>query len=765
MRFPLPRTAFLLALAAVALGVVPPGGTEKELEESLRVVDRTIGSGKAKKAKELLLATLDAHRDDAFVLYHLSEIEGALRRAAFWSTNAKPDPKSLVSGELISWSASSGEIKLRYALKPEKGTKSEKGGSPPAEKAATSPPEKGGGSPQGEGETKKKGIASHPEFADFHQTDRFSIHPLTFDGPFTVEVKGSSWPELTGEGRLPTILVCTDWNRSTAIQYGLFSSSGICVPSQLSQYDGEDVSKLDQSMPTGTAGAEYDAKVVVAATTVTAFLDDKRVLSAPRSGPIDGRFAFANFKGVREVLVTGKVTASWLMNVVDEAVQKRWAEFEKTYKVGDDLPAWLRDRAHAGVKPEDASETFPDAANEKGRAQIVQFAKLVEGNASSALEMAEKGTPGDLSEGSWSYLRSVALLRLGRREEALEACSKACSLEPRMFPARRMRMALESSRKTVREQIEDGRLLVADFPKEPASYVDLAAFLLRAGDAGEARSLVRGAIDGGVPPVTLEATEELVSRAIRGPDWTKSLEYRSEHYVVSSDISERLCSEAALLLEKYYTKFDLHLRHVAPKQRKHILRVYLFSGRAGYEAYTKVLNGKELKNTAGMYSPVVKQLLIWNLPNHESILETIRHEGFHQYLDDLAEDPPRWFNEGLATYYEGSKLVKGRWSDGDIRAEYVDVLRKKPLVPLAPFLRLQAAEFMDEKNVALDYAESWAFVHFLLSTGAENRKLFDRLFDALVAGARARAAVDEVFTEAVTTRLDADFAAYVRGLH
>jgi hypothetical protein len=239
----------------------------------------------------------------------------------------------------------------------------------------------------------------------------------------------------------------------------------------------------------------------------------------------------------------------------------------------------------------------------------------------------------------------------------------------------------------------------------------------------------------------------------------------SEHYDVCSDISERLCSDAALLLEKFYTKFDLHLRHVAPKQRKHVLRVYLFSGRAGYEAYTKVLNGKELKNTAGMYSPVVKQLLIWNLPDHESILETIRHEGFHQYLDDLAEDPPHWFNEGLATYYEGSKLVKGRWSDGDIRAEYVAVLKKQPLVPLAQFLRAPASEFMNEKTVSLNYAESWAFVHFLMSTGAENRKLVDRMMDALVGGARAGAAVDQVFPEAVTTRLDPDFADYVRGLH
>ncbi len=759
MRFPLPRTAFPLALAAVALGVVPPGGTEKEFEESLRVVDRTIGSGKAKKAKELLLSTLEAHRDDAFVLYHLSEIEDSLRRAAFWSVNTKPEPKTLVSGELLSWSATSGEIKLRYTLKPEKA------GSSKSEKSATAPTTRGGDPKPDESVAKKK--PSHAEFADFELQNRFSVHPLTFDGPFTVEVKGTSWPELTKEGRVPVILVCAEWNRAIGVQYGLFSSSGVTVPSQILQIEGEDLTKLDVASATGTAGAEYDAKVVVSAANVTAFLDDKRVLSAPRSGPIDGRFAYANFRGVREILVSGKVTPSWLMNVVDESIQKRWAEFDKTYKAADDLPSWLRDRAWAGVQPDgDPDDALPDEKTEKGRAQLVEFAKLLkEQKWDSVLERTEKAPPDELSEGSRAYLRAIALLRLGRQAEALEACTKACSLEPRLLPARRLCMVLEFPQKTVHDQIEVGRALVADFPKDPGPYVELATLLLRSGDPEQARALVRGAIDGGVPAGTLEDTEELVSRALHGPDWTKTFEYKSEHYDVCSDISERLCSDAALLLEKFYTKFDLHLRHVAPKHRKNILRVYLFSGRAGYEAYTKVLTGQESKNTAGMYSSVVKQLLIWNLPNHESILETIRHEGFHQYLDDLVEDAPKWFNEGLATYYEGSKLVKGRWSDGDLRPEYVDVLKKKALVPLGKFLRLPGREFMDDKGIDLSYAESWAFVHYLLSSGPENKKLFDRMFDALAGGARARAAVDQVFPEDVTTRLDADFASYVRGLH
>jgi hypothetical protein len=216
------------------------------------------------------------------------------------------------------------------------------------------------------------------------------------------------------------------------------------VRAELLQIEGEDVTKLDQAMPTCVPGAEYVAKVVVATSTVTAYLDDKRILSAPRSGPIDGRFAFGNFRGVREVVITGKVTPSWLMNVVDEAIQQRWSAFEKTYKAADDLPAWLRERAWSGVQPEsDSEDVLPDEKSDKGRAHLEQFAKLLrEGKSGPALELAEKAPAGELSEGSRAFLRAVALRRLGRRDEALEACAKACSLEPRCLPARRLRIAL-----------------------------------------------------------------------------------------------------------------------------------------------------------------------------------------------------------------------------------------------------------------------------------------------------------------------------------
>jgi hypothetical protein len=304
---------------------------------------------------------------------------------------------------------------------------------------------------------------------------------------------------------------------------------------------------------------------------------------------------------------------------------------------------------------------------------------------------------------------------------------------------------------------------VSDFPKESGPYVDLANLQLLAGRPEDAQALVRGAIDSGVPAATLAEAQHLVTRALRGPLWAKPFEYKSEHYTVSSDMNQRICFDAATLLEKFYTKFDLHLRHV-PAQEKRVFRVFLFSGRAGYDAYTRDLIGEEKKNTAGLYSGIVKQLLIWNLPDLDQMMRTVRHEGFHQYLDRLTGDAPVWLNEGLAEYYEGSKLVKGAWSDGEIQGGHLETLSKKGLVPLAEFVHVRPGAFYSEKNMELCYAQAWAFVHFLMSSGPENKKVLDQLLDLVISGTKQADAIDRVFTAATLARMEQEFTSYLRKL-
>jgi hypothetical protein len=222
--------------------------------------------------------------------------------------------------------------------------------------------------------------------------------------------------------------------------------------------------------------------------------------------------------------------------------------------------------------------------------------------------------------------------------------------------------------------------------------------------------------------------------------------------------------KAATLLEKFYRKYNARLQRIAGAAKKRMFRVFLFSGAEGYNAYMEDLIGGRVPHTNGLYSGTTKQLLIWNLPDTENMLRTIRHEGFHQYLDQVVADAPMWMNEGMAEYFEGSKLVKGSWSDGEMNEDRIETLRDEELTPLKQFLWMPQGAFMDEDRVSMNYAQAWVFVHFLMHGGGDNKKRFEKLFDALVAGESSNDAVDKAFGDADLKQLDGEFSAYVQGL-
>ena len=98
--------------------------------------------------------------------------------------------------------------------------------------------------------------------------------------------------------------------------------------------------------------------------------------------------------------------------------------------------------------------------------------------------------------------------------------------------------------------------------------------------------------------------------------------------------------------------------------------------------------------------------------------EDLRHEVTHGYLHSVVPNIPIWLDEGLAEYFE---LPRG--SDG-VHQQHVffltEIARKKDWQP-----SLQRLESMsnDTELTQSDYAESWLWVHFLLESKPEYRKL------------------------------------------
>jgi len=146
---------------------------------------------------------------------------------------------------------------------------------------------------------------------------------------------------------------------------------------------------------------------------------------------------------------------------------------------------------------------------------------------------------------------------------------------------------------------------------------------------------------------------------------------------------------------------------------------------------------------------------------------TVRHEGFHQYLHRLMEDPPRWLDEGLAQYHEIARREKGKWIVGQRHPEISKSLKYMGLIwiPLDRFLCMGDTEFMkDQLAASINYIQSWAFVHFLMHSTEENRLLFMKLFEILQRDIPTREALHEVFGDIDLSKLQIEFERHVRSL-
>jgi hypothetical protein len=190
--------------------------------------------------------------------------------------------------------------------------------------------------------------------------------------------------------------------------------------------------------------------------------------------------------------------------------------------------------------------------------------------------------------------------------------------------------------------------------------------------------------------------------------------------------------------------------------------VYLFSGESGYQDYNSQILGAAVPHSAGLYSPVLKQLLIWNLPKREAMVQTIRHEGFHQFLDRVMLDPPVWLNEGMAEFWETAKVESGKLVGGQPRSNHVaTLLRSKKAIPkLKDFVHGSRADFY--RHAQQRYAQGWALVHFLRKGPAHAQKIFASLWETLRSGeGSTKAALDKAFAGVDWDKLDAEWWQWV----
>jgi len=706
--------------------------TVEEFTAGLDKVDARIASGRWKSAHKELEKLLVAHEGHDYVRVRKIEIENRRANIDFGLHYKPPKIQDLVSGK-ISYSASSGKIKLRYT--------------PPSMADFDSYA------------MDKDGDADRLEKKQY-------VHPAIFNGPYSITIKGSKYPVEAGRA---AILACLDAEHSINVNFGYQSETRggpvRRLPVTMTALIDEILCEVDRREKSpAKKGKPFNLKVSVSNTLVSAAYNGKHLVGTRRPKGCFGQLGFYGFS-FEEVVIEGKVEPSWIEGLQDGAALEARRIFEQSYDVRAHLPDWIYQKISAS-RPSPAFDRpakYPGPQSEAAQSVFERVQRYIDQeDIKNGLSFVQDlSAAQEIAKSLTEYLMTLLFFAMDDYDRSLTCCSRVVELEPGFFPARQAQAALTTRVGRRSKAIELYRSLVADYPGQDDIHLQLATLLLRAGEPEQAKSVIDAAIALGCDPDPFDSLNRQLIKAINGPDWGATSDWESDHYHVIADLDRATCHEACKLLEESYTAYTVYLQRIKdPEKRK--FRVYLFSGQAGFNAYCEDVLGMTHDWAAGVYSPMLKQLLIWNLPNNEQMMTTVRHEGFHQYLDRLMDNPPLWFNEGLAEYYEIAGWKDGRRAFGSVHTEHLNILfrARKSLIPLKEFIYGDRKQF--DADTSLSYAQSWALIHFLRHGPRKYRKIFDRLFDAFQEDLSNKDALDEVFGDVDLDRMENEFRRYVR---
>ncbi len=122
--------------------------------------------------------------------------------------------------------------------------------------------------------------------------------------------------------------------------------------------------------------------------------------------------------------------------------------------------------------------------------------------------------------------------------------------------------------------------------------------------------------------------------------------------------------------------------------------------------------------------------------------EDLRHEVTHGYLHGVVPNIPLWLDEGIAEYFE---IGRGKGGvNGPHVYQLANQFRRGEWTPdLRRLESLQSASDLSQ----MDYAESWLWVHFLLSGDSQTRAIIQDHLKQLIQDGTADPILPKVQTE------------------
>jgi tetratricopeptide (TPR) repeat protein len=228
---------------------------------------------------------------------------------------------------------------------------------------------------------------------------------------------------------------------------------------------------------------------------------------------------------------------------------------------------------------------------------------------------------------------------------------------------------------------------------------------------------------------------------------------RSQNFFLVGNASEKEIRQVATRLEQFREVFT-HLFPSANFKTPVPTTVVVFKSDGSYKPFKPVVDGK-IDNVAGYFQAgeEVNYITLTTESSSENPFRVIYHEYTHQLVNNTLRRGavPPWFNEGLAEYYSTFEITDNRKiALGNLIQNHLLLLREQKLIPLKQLLEFSDYSLDRNKQEAkwLFYAESWAFVHYLI-LGNEGKRLpqLGKFIDLLA----SNTPTEKAFTEAFQT--------------
>lgn len=256
--------------------------------------------------------------------------------------------------------------------------------------------------------------------------------------------------------------------------------------------------------------------------------------------------------------------------------------------------------------------------------------------------------------------------------------------------------------------------------------------------------------------------KQIADKEVEGPGFRKEFRKESSHFVVTTDVDDEYAAWIARHVELIYAKYETIFPKLGKPKHKH--RVIVFKTSKDYFDYGSP------KGTGGYYQDLTKKLVFWKQPKDEDTLLVLYHETFHQFLAFYLDHAPQWFNEGHGDYFGPSRydektrqmqIRTNPWRLGTIQ----QAIRANNTLPLPVIMRMTQQQLYDPRRVGINYAQSWALVHFLWHfDNGRHAKLLQDYFRVLMKDEDLREAYEAVFAKVDMAKMEEDWKAYTLGL-